>query len=258
MKKKKNARNILLCALAVLVIAHLVFFFASPSHKNTCMIAHRGYSFKYYENTESAFIGAGEHGSGGAETDVRITKDGVLVCSHGNTVDFKDGTSLKIDEATYEELTAKPLDTKKGEVYLCTFRRYLEVCKEYNLICFIELKGEFPDDKLRECFQMASDVYDIKMCELQSFAVENLLKTKEMFPELKCMLTYGKGDDIDYKQVCFDNGFDIDMEFNTCSKAIVDEFHAHGLTVGVWTVNEIYVLGYCRWMQPDYIESDIF
>ena len=260
MKKKKTARNVICIVLAVLAAAHLVFFLASPSHKNICMIAHRGYSFRYYENTEAAFIGAGEHGSGGAETDVRITEDGVLVCSHGGSVDFKDGSSLEISEATYAELTAKPLDSDKGkeDVYLCTFERYLEICKQYHMICFIELKGEFPDDKLKECFQMASDVYDIGMCELQSFEVANLLKTKEMFPALKVMLTYGKGDDIDYKKVCFENGFDIDMEFNTCSREIVKEFHEHGLTVGVWTVDEIYVLGYCRWMQPDYIESDLF
>ena len=92
MKKKKTARNVILCALAALVIAHLVFFFASPSHKNTCMIAHRGYSFKYYENTESAFIGAGEHGAGGAETDVRITKDG----AHRQAPRYQKGRGISL------------------------------------------------------------------------------------------------------------------------------------------------------------------
>ena len=42
------------------------------------MIAHRGYSSKYPDNTEPAFLGAVKNGSGGIETDIRITKDGVF------------------------------------------------------------------------------------------------------------------------------------------------------------------------------------
>ena len=59
-----------------------------------CFIAHRGYSGKYLQNTEEAFIKAVEHGSGGIETDVRITKDGVLVVNHNETAVFIDGTEL--------------------------------------------------------------------------------------------------------------------------------------------------------------------
>ena len=43
----------------------------------TCFIAHRGYSGKYQQNTEESFLEAVKHGSGGIETDVRFTKDGV-------------------------------------------------------------------------------------------------------------------------------------------------------------------------------------
>ena len=44
-----------------------------------CLIAHRGYSSKFHPNTEEAFLGAIAHGSGGIETDVHFTADGVLV-----------------------------------------------------------------------------------------------------------------------------------------------------------------------------------
>ena len=44
-----------------------------------CFIAHRGYSGRYQMNTEEAFLKAVAHGSGGIETDVRVTADGVLV-----------------------------------------------------------------------------------------------------------------------------------------------------------------------------------
>ena len=143
-----------------------------------CFIAHRGYSGKYLQNTEEAFIKAVEHGSGGIETDVRITKDGVLVVNHDDDAVFEDGTRLKICDATYEELTSKPLlnrftDTK---IYVCTFRRYLEICRDGNMVCFIELKGHFPDEKINEAFTLAGEVYDLKMCSLQSFDLDNLIR----------------------------------------------------------------------------------
>ena len=49
-------------------------------------IAHRGYKAKYPENTMSAFSSAVEIGAHAVETDVHITKDGVVVLSHDNTL----------------------------------------------------------------------------------------------------------------------------------------------------------------------------
>ena len=48
-------------------------------HKDICMLAHRGYSSKYSGNTEPAVLGAVKNGSGGIETDVRVTKDAIFV-----------------------------------------------------------------------------------------------------------------------------------------------------------------------------------
>jgi glycerophosphoryl diester phosphodiesterase len=45
-------------------------------------IAHRGYSKCYPENTLSAFRGAVETGSHAIETDLQLSKDGVVVISH--------------------------------------------------------------------------------------------------------------------------------------------------------------------------------
>ena len=105
------------------------------------MIGHRGYSSKHPDNTEASFLGAVANGSGGIETDVRITKDGVFVVNHNDEAKFIDGTELLVADSTYEQLTEKPLLNKKSEeiVYLCTFKRYLEICRDANMVCFIEL-----------------------------------------------------------------------------------------------------------------------
>ncbi len=226
-------------------------------HKDICMIAHRGHSAKHPDNTEPAFLSAVKNGSGGIETDIRVTADGVFVANHNDDVVFNDGTSLMVADSTLAELTAKPLKNKKTkeEVYICTFERYLEICRDNNLICFIELKGEFTDEQINGVFSLAAEVYDLKMCQLQSFEFENLVKAHEAFPDLKIMLTYGKG--MDYSQ-CLEYGFDIDADYKTLNKKMVDDFHSRGLKVGVWTANDIFVLNYCRAFGVDFIESDIF
>ena len=227
-------------------------------HKDICMIAHRGHSAKHPGNSEAAFLSAVENGSGGIETDVRITKDGVFVVNHNDEVKFQDGTELLVADSTYVELTQKPmLNDKSDEVcYLCTFQRYIDICRQGNMICFIELKGEWTDEQINDLFNMAKEKYDLSKCSLQSFEFDNLIKAHEAFPELNIMLTYGKNCG-DYRR-CFDYGFDIDADYKVATKEMVKEFHDKGLKVGLWTANNLFALNFCRMLNVDYIESDIF
>jgi phosphatidylglycerol phospholipase C len=45
-------------------------------------IAHRGYKAKFPENTMGAFRGAVDVGADAIETDIHLSKDGVVVLSH--------------------------------------------------------------------------------------------------------------------------------------------------------------------------------
>lgn len=232
--------------------------FMPVQEKDICMIGHRGYSSRYPENTALAFEKAYENGSGGAETDVRVTSDGVYVLSHNSEVVLKDGTELEVADHTYAELTAQPLKNKKtkDDVYLCTYERYLEIMKEHDMICFIELKGEFSDEQVKEIFEIAQRTYQLDRCILQSFNFDNLLKARELFPDLPLMLTYGQGDG-DYTK-CFDYGISIDADYAVTTQEMVDEFHARGLEVGVWTCNNIFTFSYAKSLGVDYIESDVY
>ena len=185
-----------------------------------CFIAHRGYSGRYLMNTEEAFIKAVEHGSGGIETDVRMTKDGVLVVNHDDDAVFEDGTRLFIKDATYAELTAKPLRNPytSTKLYVCTFERYLEICRDGNMICFIEFKGEFTDDMINKAFNMAKKIYTLDMCEMQSFSYDNLLRTRKAFPELKIMITAGHDCTDETLDRCIQYKFDLDIYFSLVNR----------------------------------------
>lgn len=261
MSAKDNVTLFFKMVLATLLSVFTAFggLFGGGQQKQICMIAHRGYSGMYHENTELAFRKAAEHGSGGAETDVRITADGEFVCSHDGDITLKDGTELTIADHTLAELTAQPLKNKKligGDVYLCTFRKYLEVMKENDMVCFIELKGSYTDEQVNQVFTLAGEVYDLSKCILQSFDFDNLIKAREQFPELPIMLTYGV-DDTGYER-CFEYGFSIDADYRCVTKEMVQEFHDRGLEFAVWTANELLSLNYSKSLGVDYIESDVF
>ena len=60
---------------------------ARPTAKRPLVIAHRGASAERAEHTLAAYVRAIELGSDGVECDVRLTRDGQLVCIHDRTVD---------------------------------------------------------------------------------------------------------------------------------------------------------------------------
>lgn len=68
-------------------------------------IAHRGYKAKYPENTMGAFKGAVEIGAHAIETDVHLTKDGVVVISHDANMKRCFGRPEKIIDCNWDELS---------------------------------------------------------------------------------------------------------------------------------------------------------
>lgn len=68
------------------------------------IIAHRGYSSEFPENTLASFAGAFDIGVDYIELDVQITKDGEIVVFHDDSLKRITGIDGKIADYTYEEL----------------------------------------------------------------------------------------------------------------------------------------------------------
>ena len=225
---------------------------------DVAMIAHRGYSGKYPENTSLAFEMAGRHGSAGAETDIRRTKDGVYVTSHNSEIEFCDGTTAIVEENDFLFLRSKALKNKKTKdsVYLTTLEEYCEIMKKWDMWCFVELKGEYTDEQIKEIFTIVENTYRLDKCILQSFSFENLLKARELFPSLPLMLTYGS-DDEGYEK-CFDYGISIDCNINQLSEEMINSFHSRGLLVAAYTANNLFQKCYAKSFDLDFLESDYY
>lgn len=73
---------------------------------NILNIAHRGYSGKFDENTIIAFKKAIEYGADGIETDIQLSKDGVPVIIHDETLDRTTNGQGFVKDFTFDELKA--------------------------------------------------------------------------------------------------------------------------------------------------------
>ena len=115
--------------------------------------AHRGLSNQFPENTVLAFREAGKVPCFfGMETDVQMTKDGVLVCMHDYTIDRTTNGTGKVSDYTWKELRKFWIDGGTGwndkythKLRIPTFKEYLKVCKKANLVPYVELKLITPE-----------------------------------------------------------------------------------------------------------------
>lgn len=114
------------------------------------VIGHAG-SFYGVPNSEEAIMYAvKELHYPAIEIDLKQTKDGVFVLSHDPTwgnVSLEDTNYADLKEVEYTVTKSTGViygssDSKK-ETYtskICTFERFMEICKEYHVIAIVELK----------------------------------------------------------------------------------------------------------------------
>jgi len=81
----------------------------SPKGRRPQAIAHRGYKAAFPENTMGAFKGAVKVGAHAIETDIHLTKDGVVVLSHDATLKRCFGKKDKIIDCDWSDI--EPLRT---------------------------------------------------------------------------------------------------------------------------------------------------
>ena len=157
----------------ILIVMALILAFGSnaqtvlPKGRNVefGLQAHRGLSNRYPENTLLAFQEAAKVPYYfGIETDVQMTKDGVLVCMHDDTLDRTTDATGAVSDYTWAELKKVWIDGGTGwnekyyhKLRIPTFKQYLQVCKKANLVPYVELKLLNPEG-IRKTIEMLHDM----------------------------------------------------------------------------------------------------
>lgn len=210
--------------------------------KNVTLIAHRGMRSVAPENTAPAFEEAGKHGYWGAECDIYRSKDGVWVVSHDvNTYRMMDKGGF-VEKMTYDELMGLTVANgvnvdKYPDLRFCSLEDYLKICKQYNMVAVIELKGENNTEHYDEIIDMVNQ-YDVEAVYI-SFHFENMQKVRALTDAPVYFLTQEISDeDIELAKSLENCGIDFngnkEENFeNGMIKKCIDE----GLEIGAWTID---------------------
>ncbi|MGI9825114.1 glycerophosphodiester phosphodiesterase [Agromyces sp. Marseille-Q5079] len=87
------------------------------------ILAHRGLAIDAPENTLLAFERARSAGAGYLETDVRLTRDGVVVIAHDDTIERIAGRDAAVADLTIDEL--RRIELGQGQTF-CTLAEALD------------------------------------------------------------------------------------------------------------------------------------
>nr|WP_106782480.1 glycerophosphodiester phosphodiesterase [Lysinibacillus timonensis] len=110
------------------------------------IIAHRGYSGKYPENTLAAFQAAAKLPIDGVEFDVHLTKDQQIVVIHDEKINRTSTGTGYVKDLTLEELRQYDYGSWFSEEFIGesipTLREVLELFKDTHHQIHIELKSD--------------------------------------------------------------------------------------------------------------------
>ena len=104
----------------------------SPARREPFVVAHRGASATRKEHTHAAYELALQEGADGVECDVRLTRDGTLVCIHDRTIDrTSSGTGL-VSEMSLEELKELDFGTPGEPAAVLTLAELIELVLDWR------------------------------------------------------------------------------------------------------------------------------
>lgn len=137
--------------------------------KDVKLVNHRGYHVEYPENTLAAYQESKEKGYQYVETDIQLTKDGVPVLIHNQSLKNMSGVDVSIDSLTLEQAKTYPF---KGGETITTLEEFIAYCKANLLTPYIELKVEtiHSEDQIKSIYDIVDKYAMIGKVQWISFS----------------------------------------------------------------------------------------
>lgn len=159
------------------------------------VIAHRGASAERAEHTLGAYELALAQGADGVECDVRLTRDGHLVCIHDATLDRTAGSPGRVSAMTLEELRTHDFGAWKGEVSrgasILEFAILLDLLADHpGRALFVETKHPVRTAGAveRELARVLTERGFVDRSVMMSFSVGAVRRTRRLVPALRTVM----------------------------------------------------------------------
>jgi len=245
----------------------ITFAGAGAKEREIILYSHRGGGrLESDENTLSAFEKSYGAGIKAFETDVRLTKDGVVVISHDNTFQRTCGDPRHVEDLTAAEIGQ--IRTKQGHPILF-LDELVDWCKAKGDVVYLEIEfkttkeEEYPDERMKE---LMDKVYAkvAPLCDgdhhffFTSFDERTIRYAKEKYPDIERIFIDGNPLDQAFIDKCTELGVKrIGAAIYGLSRSMVRKAHEAGFKVNVWPgqVIEDSLLGV--YLEADGLCSDI-
>lgn len=202
-------------------------------------LAHRGASEYAPENTFAAFYLGLEMGANGIETDIKRTKDGVLILFHDDTLERTTTGKGCVGQYIYEELMQLDAGKHKSDKYkdekIVSLEDFLKYFGAKDLHFAVELKDSFVEEDTLTLIKRYSVENKVT---ITSFNFDNLIRTRELDKNIKIgyltgeinIETIEKLKEIGANQIC--------PSAKSLSLEKVQWAKAQGFTVRAWGVKD--------------------
>lgn len=210
----------------------------------TIIYAHRGASQKCPENTMVAFKQAEKDGTDGIEMDVHLTKDGVPVVIHDETVDRTSDGNGFVKDYTLNAIKKLNMGSWKSSQYsaekILTLEEFLDWIAPTSLLINIELKNNIFSYKGMEksVLNMVEERDLLNRTVFSSFNHESLYKLHLLNIDAETAPLFAKPIMVPPWDYCRELGAKgIHPYFRHVSSQLIDDLHDHNLVVRPYTVN---------------------
>lgn len=205
----------------------------------------------------SAFKLALETGADGIETDVHMTKDGVLVLIHDETVDRTTDGSGFVSTYTFDELKHLNAGIRHGlDEQIPTLNELFELVREKSLLLNLEVKTDvisYEGIESRIIDSIESSGIDPSRIIFSSFNHETIYRLKKMRPDMEAAILLAQPlENIDgYLQSI---GADsVHPHIDRITDDEIRSLQQHGIPVRPYTVKTKMQLERCIALQVDAI-----
>lgn len=203
------------------------------------LIAHRGLSSRYCENTYPAFLNACEKDFYGIECDIQFTADNKIVCFHDKTLRRLAGENTVLTTLRYRELKRKTLSIKhiRGDFKICLFKKYLKLCTKYNKKCIIEVKGNPTHQQIDKLLKLIEKKRKLYNCIIISFNSRVLAYIRQQNNTIRLQLL--SRHPLKNKHVDFCKAYNINISFmkQLATRNTIKKYASNNIEVSVWVVN---------------------
>jgi glycerophosphoryl diester phosphodiesterase len=232
------------------------------------VIAHRGISGRYPENTLLAFQKAIEAKADWIELDVHMTADNVVIVSHDWIAERCTDGYGPYNMKTLQEVRQLDAGIRRGAEFagtrVPTLEETLDFMGDGRIRMCIEIKGKETGDNLRvawETVKLLQKHNCLRYVVISSYNPEALQAIKTWEPLIATSLdpTPQDGSFTPWElcqQVLRYNINAMMHDYSKITPELIDEAHQHGFSLWAWTVNNPDEMRKLIALEPDAIMTD--